>query len=316
MAFDLIFNELSGVTPAHDHEIGRQWMEEFVATLRKTRSIGMSGGLRVPRRFHEILLAPDYPIGRWAGDRSVDRDQREFFRVVVTKAPYLEELMTDNLKSSYELAEFTCEGRPSLGLAVAFLLDSLGISLSSSSLWRASNIRLRVVSIDASTVELLDEYSTVRNASTPAHLAEHSSWISKRRIEDIRDGQDLWERRASLFRSLNFCVEIEPQVKSLTASDPCFVFAVQGLLRLQDFCTNWTLPTFDPGPLGDCSIESQPTMQQYGAERMFTDQEGQRRAFEWHLKKFSFRMYFIPIVAERRILVGYVGRHLRTVKFH
>lgn len=315
MPFDLIFNELSVLTPAQDHHTGCRWMDEFVATLRQCRKAGVSGGLRVPKQFHHMLLANDYPIGRWIGDRSIDRNQRDFVRVVITKAPFLEDLLVDSVQNSYELAEFTCEGRTSQGLALAFLLDSLSVSLSSDTPWKRSAIPIGIFALDESATEL-DDVAMVRNASTPTHVTEHSSWISKRRITDIVSGRDLWDRRAYLFPSLDFCLEVETQIENLAANDPCFIFAVKAFADLQDFCVNWTSSAFDQRSLGNCSRESQPTMQQYGESRAFTAPEGNKVVFEWHLKRFDFRTYFTPLGSTKRMLIGYVGRHLRTVKYN
>jgi len=126
----------------------------------------------------------------------------------------------------------------------------------------------------------------------------------------------LWDRRANLFPSLDLCLEVEEQIENLSANDPCFIFAVKGFADLQDFCVSWTSSTFDQHSLGNCSRESQPTMQQYGDSRTFTNPQGDKVVFEWHLKMFDFRMYFIPVVSTKRMLVGYVGRHLRTVKYN
>src|SRR3954453_18528175 len=109
MAFDLIYNELSMQAPALDGESGRRWMREFVTTLRKCKAAGIPGALRIPKHFFKILLAPGYPIGRWASDGAVDLDDRQFFKVLATKVPFLEELIIDRSKEAYDLAEFTCQ---------------------------------------------------------------------------------------------------------------------------------------------------------------------------------------------------------------
>jgi hypothetical protein len=50
----------------------------------------------------------------------------------------------------------------------------------------------------------------------------------------------------------------------------------------------------------------------YGAARTFVCPDGKKRLFSWHSKinYEKWRIHFIDAPAERRVLIGYVGRHL------
>lgn len=50
----------------------------------------------------------------------------------------------------------------------------------------------------------------------------------------------------------------------------------------------------------------------YGHARTFLCPDGERRVFSWHSKinYEKWRVHFIDFPATRRVLIGYVGKHL------
>jgi hypothetical protein len=63
------------------------------------------------------------------------------------------------------------------------------------------------------------------------------------------------------------------------------------------------------------SVDSKATLEKFGAERDLLCPDGKTRRFSWHLKRGARRVYFIPDPTARRILIGHVGLHLRTVLY-
>ena len=62
-----------------------------------------------------------------------------------------------------------------------------------------------------------------------------------------------------------------------------------------------------------CSGESRSTMNEYGDERFFR-QRGISRQMEMHIKVGrQLRIYFDIDTKNKKIIIGYCGRHLRTV---
>ena len=62
-----------------------------------------------------------------------------------------------------------------------------------------------------------------------------------------------------------------------------------------------------------CSRESSQTMDQHGDERVF-HHRGESRQMEMHLKVGrNLRIYFDIDIENEKIIIGYCGRHLRTV---
>jgi len=91
---------------------------------------------------------------------------------------------------------------------------------------------------------------------------------------------------------------------------------VSGLFSLNAFCAAWQNGGFAPEAI-PCPVspESEATLQKYPEERTFLCPDGTSRLFNWHAKVSSWRIYFDPGLGLGRLLVGYVGKHLRTVKF-
>jgi hypothetical protein len=54
----------------------------------------------------------------------------------------------------------------------------------------------------------------------------------------------------------------------------------------------------------------QSTLNMYSKERTIRCPDGEKRVFQWHLKKGDTRIHFFDFPAAKRILVGYVGNHL------
>jgi hypothetical protein len=121
----------------------------------------------------------------------------------------------------------------------------------------------------------------------------------------------LWNDRGPLFPSLDFCDSVEGQIEALRGSERRFRDVVRGLRDLQKYCDSWDTGNVDIHRVPNASGESGPTLNMYGEERTIRCPDGQYRLFEWHLKRRDTRIHFLDLPAQKRILVGYVGDHLR-----
>src|SRR4028118_1248853 len=78
---DIVFNELSLQTPAADISTARQWMSEFIDTIRAVKPApGIKRKLRTRSDFFYFFLAPNYPIVKWLNDPDVDFEARRFLK--------------------------------------------------------------------------------------------------------------------------------------------------------------------------------------------------------------------------------------------
>jgi hypothetical protein len=164
---------------------------------------------------------------------------------------------------------------------------------------------------------LIDEQLEIIHASRSNHVQEHSDWINNRIRSRVVSGLELWNRKDELFPSLIFCEAVSDQLQSLGAENPILQLVKNRLSELEDYCKGWTDEAFEPNNLRNVSPESQVTLQnpKYSKERTFLCPDGKRRVFSWHVKlSFGWRIYFFPN-EQKKMIVGYVGCHLRTVKY-
>lgn len=312
---EMILNELS-LQPAPDAYVARQWMMAFVQTVKTATGHGVARSLRTQRGIFDIALAADYPFASWLHDGDVDREMRRYVHSLSTKAPFWDGL--PELYDQVSASEFHFGDRPASGLGVAYMLEDLAVSLPSANCWDAARLDLHVMSLveaegqDEGDIE--EEDVRVIHASRETHV--DGGWIRDRLQRDIQDGDGLWARRAELLPRLAFCDAVGPQVRSLgTVMLPS---VARRLFELDGFCRDWTEGGFDTSRLPNATPESESTLRQYGHERTFRDPDDLERTFSWHVRLTpnAWRVYFDPVPGTRTMIIGYIGPHLRTVRYH
>jgi hypothetical protein len=270
--------------------------------------------LRTPASFHVSELATGYPIARWLNDQGVDREKRLFIGTLATKSPYFEDLLGTTEAKGFDEAEFEFNATRADGLGVAYLLDAVGISLSTSAPWNATNLRIIYRTLNGESGELEEQEVDVRHVSTPEHSNTHAGELRNDQVDAVVSGPKLWDARAELFTRLGFCESVGPQIAGLTSGTGGLSIVFRSLMELQALCESWIEGTFDSRGIPNTTRESGATLQQFGEERTFTCPDGSAREFSWHIKRGSIRIHFIPDAVNKNCLIGYVGPHLRTAK--
>lgn len=309
MALDMVLNDLS-LTPAADVFAARSRMSGMVQTIKHASLCNVKGALRTQAGLHDIMLADSYPFYLWSCDRNVNPDERLFMLKLATNAPYWQDHAT--LEDKVRVTEYRFKAQIAQGLGVAHLLDTLAVSLASDSSWNVPLLTLQCEQL-SNDMDLWRTNEDVRHASTPDHVTQNASWVQARLRRDIKTGHELWERREELLPSLQFCDSVKPQLEGLI---PTILPAVaRHLFSFESYCGNWKTGGFNPGEIPlTMSPESESTLEQYGLERTFTCPDGVSRLFSWHSKGTPgpFRIHFVP-VGPGELIIGYIGRHLRTV---
>lgn len=312
---EMILNELS-LQPANDRYIARRWMDTFVQTAKTATGQGVARSLRTQRGVFDIALAIEYSLAHWINDRTVDREARRYFQRLSTKTPYWDGL--PELCDSIAASEFHFGDRAACGLGVAYLLENLAISLPSEECWDVHLVTLHAMSIVEAEEETEDDFQEsdvqVVHASQESHI--DGEWIRNRLRRDVLDGNDLWMRRKELFSGLSFCQAVEGQVRDLP---PVMLSStLRRLFELEAYCQSWTEGGFDKDQLLNATPESESTLGQYGSERTFTCPDGLERTFSWHVRLTpnAWRTYFAPVHETRTMIIGYIGPHLRTARYH
>ncbi|NJP05166.1 MAG: hypothetical protein HC837_05825 [Chloroflexaceae bacterium] len=313
---------------ASDIGEARRRMSLFIQTLViATGTYGLKRTLRIKNeQFYSQELASGYPLARWRNDRNVSPDERNFWRVLTTKHPFL--IDHDALGGAALMMECHCGGKPAIGLQAALLLDTIAISVLSDTLWDNAEVTLTVSELDQEGIWLPERMEQVTHASHPDHLRVHARWIKQRQqaetdheLRIIQSGAELWSQRHIVWPSLTFCAVVEQQLRK---NNPQINHIEAIRLRLQyleQYSKEWVQAggAFDPLKLaGRASPESKPTLEhpKLGPMRVFSCPDGQNRVFSWHLKLGSgWRIHFYPDEEQHVIIIGYIGPHLSTVVF-
>ena len=318
MTLEMVFNELSLRTLASDIPTARQWMSDFISTMRTAQTYGLKG-LRTQRDFHAIVLAEGYPLARWRNDNEVRREEQTFLRTLATKAPLSVDIVDSEIKKNIEDedCEFILQGCKVEGLKTTYWLETLAISLNSESCWSCSRIELEVIQLDDKG-NLLEEIVEVLHASQRNHVLENADRIKIRLQPGTLNGMELWNRRDELFPSMQFCKAGNKQLRKLRTGEDRLQLVLEALFELENCANNWKIGSFslEGYPLEE-SGESGVTLNQYWRERTFLCPDGKERLFERHikLKSCNWRIHFFPEVGTRKVIIGYVGIHLPTVDY-
>jgi hypothetical protein len=311
MILEMFVNELSLSPSAIDIATGQNRVRQFVLTMREATARGVKRTLRVPEDFFAKPVCPGYYWKNWVQDNDVERELRQFFRSLATKKPFLE----DQRDVEVVWREIDCfwDNQSALGLKAAYVSDGLALSMNSCREWDTHLIQCEIHELVEDGVECRTEL--IHHASSPRHIDEQTSWIEQRIRTVVKDGQTLWRFRSDFFPALDWCSAVQNSIADLTPL--ALPSIIRGLFSLNAYCAIWQNGSFDPRSLS-CIVspDSEATLKKYHEERTFLCPDGQHRLFSWHLKVGSWRIYFHPFPGPGRLLVGYVGKHLRTVKFH
>lgn len=319
-----IFNELS--TPfTTNKNAAKLGLKIFVQTCIEVSKLGLTT-LRLPeiigKNLYNLQIAPHYLISQWLQESTVEEDLKNKFREIVTDSP----LITDEEPIAQEFSnrsEFriTRENNTKLavGLGAAYLLETLGLSFSSHSIWNNEEItnieHWYLNDIGSEIIKII----SVKHASQPEHIAKHIRWFEDNRRESLQKSRDLWERKEEFFPDLILCGEVEIQLSKLGIQSKYFDQIIEKLKQLDNYAREWTEGTYNDDKVKQYGLnvsgESKNTIRKYGRLRKFKLPNEKRELFEKHIKTGDLRFHFYPDNKTKKIYVGYIGKHLPTVTY-
>ena len=310
---ELILNELSLKNYAPDLLSARQLMSNLIETIKAVKGIGGSQvTLRSQYDFLDIILADNYPLRQWLNDRDVDKIEKLFIKNLVRKSPISVELAKPEIQAIEDNIgdiEFRYGGESAIGLGVAYLLNTLSISLLSDQPWDTPYIEIEMTRLDDE-----DEVARVRHISEKNHVSEHSEWIANKIKQNIQDGVDLWERKFELFPHLEFCLNVERQLEPILAKNPIFQQILKRLSELEEAAQKWTEGSFNLDSLpSKVTPESESRLKDFSHKLTFICPDGVTRLFTLHSRftPGAGRVYFSTDLGPGKIIIGYIGNKIQ-----
>ncbi len=183
---DLIFNELSLCKAENVHST-RSMMENLLLCCKSARSAIGPIGLRVNDAFFAGELVADYTVTSWLTDRDVSRTLQDLL-LGLKRSPYIDEndenienKFIQNYYSVHAPANEDLDGEEVEGLAVAFLYNTLAVSLQTDAFWNQTKISLSEKHEDN------EQTVQVRHANNPDHILEHQEWVELCRPVELLD---------------------------------------------------------------------------------------------------------------------------------
>lgn len=130
------------------------------------------------------------------------------------------------------------------------------------------------------------------------------------------DFRNLWVKRDLIFPQLTLCGDVEQQISRIGNSN-FFNQIVEKLKELNKAVQTWQEGAFSYKAINKhfaltISPESKLTMDNYGNERKFKLPNGNIEIFELHIKTGDLRFHFFPNNTDRKVYIGYIGKHLKT----
>jgi hypothetical protein len=316
MDLEMVLNELSFQAPAPDIPTARKQMAILVNTIQAATKKGVKRILRTHQNFNDIDLAASYPLSRWRNDPEVEREIVSFLRTIALKHPYLASINDLQIIDKGYLSEFFYNQEKAEGLGIAFLLQSLAISLPSDTRWNSHHLVLTYERVDDNGELIVDEVE-VNHASSREHVSQLAKWFNERIHETtqtkVHNGSDLWMYRDELFPHLQFCASVESQLQKILSGYAELHSIIKRLFEFEAYCKDWRDGSFDHQKLpSKITPESVTTLEMYKKEHTFRCPGGEYYLFSWHarLTPGAWRIYFYPEETTRQIIIGHIGHKL------
>lgn len=306
----VFWNELAEQPPAVDRLAARVRMNTLVdalAALRRAQP-ATPPRLRSYVPLHGVELADGYTVANWQIE--ADPTRRLFFLQLAASSPLLRS--TDDpadILDRYGCSDCRHQGVPAAGLRAAWAADDLAVSLESNAIWRHPSLNVDVDVLDESG-QIERRTDVVRHLSQSLHVGMHQSWLKERQLHEVKDGHDLWDRRADLFPNLYFCRELQQQLRSFDPGSDELRNVVRRLVEMDAAFARWDgLPLHGAFLPSKCTPETPQTLKEEAEDHTGTLPDGQARVFSWHVRftPGQGRIFFDGDAAQRRGVVGYVG---------
>jgi hypothetical protein len=315
---EIVFNELSLNGKAASKGYAQSVYQDFFNLADNINSLKIAPvRIRMSVDIANRTISEEYyTVKDWI--KSLPNEQRQRYLGFIVQ----DVIITDN-------PYFSIEGTDVVGLGYAFSNDLAAVSYSTNNVWINVKYEITRDYLPDGNSEVITDTVTVNHCVIQKVIGEyrvaHSKWLrdtyagkQEGLINNLQSFDEFWEKKSQIFPWLDFGNEVNHHVRGYgSISDSNFKKVLRYLQSLNQHLVsvNGDNEIFDNLP-GDVSNDSEATLNMYGEERTFTCHDGQQRKLSLHAKLGDVRIYMMPRKDEKRMVVGYIGKHLRTKKFN
>jgi hypothetical protein len=172
---DLIFNEFCFRDHFPDIHATKMAMEDLLRVCRRAAELGMKK-LAIRPDFYQQYLTDHYNIMDWLADPTVSRIYKDLLQSIV-RYPYIDERDSTIEDRFIQSNAFLPDDENSTaeGLAVAYLCNTIAVSLYTAERWNCNQVDLKF-----SEENTLGDIVKVKHASQVSHIEYHKDWIATR----------------------------------------------------------------------------------------------------------------------------------------
>jgi hypothetical protein len=316
LTLQLFLNDLSIPDQECTLDMATGRLKGLLSTFRAVGRVRSRFVVNADRPFAEIAFGLGRPLAALRNEAAC-ADERIYLKTIVDRSPWIPAL-AERPPDAVGGAEYripadapVAGGADAVALGLAHDLVGLGISLPTHDLWDQPSIGIVRTTLDHEA-EPLSETVQARNASRGQHVEVHAADLARAGMPEVRDGTDLWERRAEIVPNLRFIPSARQSIEALPHGDPNFENAVARLIEIDDAIGEWARNEI-PYPAFPFSVVGESRNRLRDGLVDFKDADGFTRRFSDHARygPDENRIHFIiETEPERHALVGHVGRKL------
>ncbi|MDX1905031.1 MAG: hypothetical protein SFU27_12810 [Thermonemataceae bacterium] len=310
---ELVFNEISLEKPAKSLQQASNAIQDMFSIADEVVKLHQQKvSILAKIFFNAISLSEDYTFQQWL--TSLPKELKQRYLNYITKSPIIQEY------PEYHFRGTECQG----GFAYACQNDLATISYDPYSEWAEIKYLITKNSLE----ELEDDTEVVSEDLEVLHIPNASmvfkfeiffrnkiQFTQNKNFSNLKNIQDFWDNRETLLPNLHFCECVNEQIQVFSIDGKDFGIIFNKLSILNEYYAHNKEKY--PKDLGlNFSSESESTLNQYSQERIFQLPNGENQLFTLHIKLNSHRVYFHFEKVTQKCYIGYIGKHLRTVKYN
>jgi hypothetical protein len=278
--------------------------------------------IKIASSFYNHLFAPNYRYYNWLEDnkKTIDSDLRTLLKSILGTTPVVDEIL-DTYQRENELAlemsidKTSCIG---LGLASELVFNTVAFSFANMG-WDLPVYNVSITQFqedpNGNIIDVISE-SNSKNIEDITHINSHSEFIIEEVKKTIESGNELWERKNSLFPNLDFCISVRNDLAGMNYNTLGFHSIKDVLFDIQNVAANMNGREIKPENFAaKTSKESETRLRNFKNELTKMCPDNNYRLFDWHCRftPGAGRIYFFPFQDQNRILIGIIGNQ-NTVK--